>query len=104
MRYTRAKGFDTFCPVGPVVVTADSFNPSESRIELRVNGEPRQSSSLDDFIFDIPTVVSFISHVMTLYPGDLILTGTPSGVGPMRSGDHVEIEIGGIGVLSHAVV
>lgn len=98
-RYTRGKGFDTFAPVGPVMVPADEFDPGAHHIVTRVNGEVRQESSLDDFIFSIPQVVSFISHVMTLEPGDLIFTGTPSGVGPLVDGDIVEVEIDGIGVL-----
>lgn len=103
-RYTRAKGFDTFCPLGPVLVTADSWQPDDHRIALRVNGDERQSSRLDDFIFDVPTVVSFVSHVMTLLPGDVVLTGTPAGVGPLADGDTVEVEIDGIGVLENPVV
>jgi 2-keto-4-pentenoate hydratase/2-oxohepta-3-ene-1,7-dioic acid hydratase in catechol pathway len=102
-RYTRAKGFDTFCPLGPCIVLARDFDPSEHRLELRVNGEVRQRSPLDDFIFSIPRVVSFVSHIMTLLPGDVILTGTPAGVGPMTDGDRVEVEIDGIGLLSNPV-
>lgn len=103
-RYTRAKGFDTFCPLGPCVVLARDFVPAEHRLELRVNEEVRQQSGLDDFIFDIPFVLSFISHVMTLHPGDVVLTGTPAGVGSLLAGDRVEVEIDGIGVLTNAVV
>lgn len=102
-RYTRAKGFDGFCPLGPCVVLAEDFVPAEHSVALRVNGEQRQFSNLDDFIFPIPTVVSFISSIMTLLPGDVILTGTPSGVGPIARGDRVEIEIDGIGVLANPV-
>ena len=102
-RYTRAKGFDTFCPVGPCVVYADSFDPAEHAIELRVNDEVRQESSLDDFIFGIPRVLSFISEIMTLHPGDIVLTGTPAGVGPMVAGDTVSVEIDGIGTLVNRV-
>lgn len=103
-RYTRAKGFDTFCPIGPAVVLAKAFDPAEHRLELRVNGELRQQSQLNDFIFSIPRAVSFISEVMTLMPGDVILTGTPSGVNELMAGDRVEVDIDGIGVLTSAVV
>lgn len=103
-RYTRAKGFDTFCPLGPYIATADVFVPAEHRLELRVNDEVRQASQLDDFIFDVPTVVSFISHVMTLEPGDVVLTGTPHGVAPIVDGDLVNVSIDGIGTLVNPVV
>lgn len=103
-RYTRGKGFDTFCPLGPAIASADGFLPAEHRLECRVDGEVRQSSRLDDFIFSIPEVVSFISHVMTLYAGDVILTGTPHGVGPIADGQHVSVEIDGIGELTNPVV
>ena len=102
-RYTRAKGFDTFCPIGPSVVLASDFSPAQHQLELRVNGERRQSSQLDDFIFPIPDALAFISHVMTLLPGDVVLTGTPSGVGPLVDGDVVEVEIDGIGTLRNPV-
>ena len=98
-RYTRAKGFDTFCPVGPAVILARDFDPAEHVLELRVNGIVRQHSRLDDFIFGLGWVLSYISQVMTLLPGDLVLTGTPAGVGPIVAGDRVEVEIDGIGVL-----
>lgn len=102
-RYTRAKGYDTFAPVGPALVTRDEFKPQDQRVVTRVNGELRQDGSVDDFIFDVDTVVSFISHIMTLEPGDVIFTGTPMGVGPLVDGDEVEVEIDGIGVLSNRV-
>lgn len=98
-RYTRGKGFDTFCPIGPCVVPASDFVPAEHAVELRVNGERRQYSQLNDFIFELPYAISFISHVMTLLPGDVVLTGTPHGVGPIVDGDTVEVEIDGIGIL-----
>lgn len=101
-QWTRAKGFDTFCPVGPRVVAG--LDPRALRIESRLNGETRQSSSTSDLIFDVPALIEFISGVMTLEPGDLISTGTPSGVGPMVAGDRVEVEIEGIGVLANAIV
>ena len=103
-RYTRAKGFDTFAPLGPCIVTADAFDPATHRLELRVDGEVRQTSLMDDFIFGVPTVVAFISEIMTLLPGDVILTGTPAGVGPLEDGDEVEVEIEGIGVLRNSGV
>jgi 2-keto-4-pentenoate hydratase/2-oxohepta-3-ene-1,7-dioic acid hydratase in catechol pathway len=109
VQFTRAKGFDTFCPVGPVVVGADardgtSIDPGKLAIFTRVNGDLKQDSSTADLIFDVPTLISFVSHVMTLEPGDLISTGTPPGVGPIQPGDRVEIEIENIGVLANPVV
>ena len=103
-RYTRAKGFDTFCPLGPAVRLADGFVPAEHTLEVRVNGELRQRSALDDFIFPIPRALAHISHVMSLLPGDVVLTGTPAGVGPLRAGDLVEVAIDGIGCLRNPVV
>ncbi|HWT83699.1 MAG TPA: fumarylacetoacetate hydrolase family protein, partial [Candidatus Methylomirabilis sp.] len=100
--YTRAKGFDTFCPVGPWLETEIS-DPQALALELRVNGKLRQRGSTADMIFPVAEVIAFISHVMTLYPGDLITTGTPPGVGPLVPGDAVEVEIAGIGVLAHTV-
>ncbi len=103
-RYTRAKGFDTFAPVGPSITPADQFEPADHQLSCRVNGQLRQQSSLDDFIFPIPRVLSFISRVMTLYPGDLIFTGTPAGVGPIEHGDTVQVDIDGIGTLENPVI
>lgn len=103
-RYTRAKGYDTFCPIGPCVVPASEFAPCDAILETRVNGVVRQHSRLDDFIFAIDEVVSFVSEIMTLLPGDVILTGTPSGVGALRSGDEVAVEVSGIGVLRSVVI
>jgi 2-keto-4-pentenoate hydratase/2-oxohepta-3-ene-1,7-dioic acid hydratase in catechol pathway len=100
--YTRAKGFDTFCPVGPWLETGIA-DPQALTIELRVNGTQRQHSSTSDQIFGVAEVIAFISEIMTLEPGDLISTGTPSGVGPLAAGDRVEIEIPGIGTLRHGV-
>ncbi len=102
VQFTRAKGFDTFCPVGPLV--SDEVDPLAGvTIETRVNGEVRQRGSTTDFIFSIPALLSFITGVFTLEPGDVILTGTPSGVGPLAPGDEVEISIAGLGTLAHAV-
>jgi len=100
-KYTRAKGFDTFAPLGPTVVS--DLVPEELSLEVRVNGELRQSTGCDDLIFKVPRLVAFISAVMTLLPGDVISTGTPSGVGPIRDGDRVEVVIGGIGALVNRV-
>ena len=100
-QWTRGKGFDTFCPVGPVIATG--LNPDNLKIETRLNGKTVQSGNTDDLIFKIAHLISFISNVMTLLPGDLISTGTPVGVGPLKRGDVVEIEIEGVGVLTNPV-
>jgi len=111
-QWTRAKGFDTFCPVGPLVnegrddetVSGGGLDPWMGiQVETRVHGEVRQSGNTRDFIFALDVVLRFISQVMTLHPGDLIATGTPSGVGPVVAGDVVEISIPGIGVLRNPV-
>jgi 2-keto-4-pentenoate hydratase/2-oxohepta-3-ene-1,7-dioic acid hydratase in catechol pathway len=101
-QWTRAKGFDTFCPVGPIVSDALDLNAGLT-LETRVNGELRQRGSTADFIFSIPQLLSYISAAFTLEPGDLILTGTPSGVGPLSPGDRVEVSIPGLGVLVNTV-
>lgn len=99
-QWTRAKGFDTFCPVGPVV--SDEVDPEAGlTVETRVNGELRQHGSTADFIFSIPELLRYISAAITLEPGDLILTGTPAGVGPLKAGDVVEVSIPGLGVLAN---
>ncbi len=100
-QWTRAKGFDTFCPVGPWIET--DLDPADLLVESYLNGARRQSSRTSQFIFTIERLVSFISHVMTLEPGDLIITGTPAGIGPMRPGDEVEVRIEGIGSLKNIV-
>ena len=100
--YARAKGFDTFCPVGPWIETGIA-DPQALDLELRVNGARRQKGTTADMIFPVAEVIAFISHVMTLLPGDLVTTGTPPGVGPLLAGDDVEVEIAGIGVLRHTV-
>ena len=101
-QWTRAKGFDTFCPVGPWV--SNEVDPSSGlTIEARVNGELRQHGSTADFIFSIPHLLAYITAAITLEPGDLVLTGTPSGVGPLAPGDRVDITVSGLGVLSNAV-
>lgn len=101
-QWTRAKGFDTFCPLGPWVET--DVDPRDTTLESYVNGERRQSTSTSDMIFDPYELVSFVSGVMTLLPGDVVLTGTPAGIGPLHRGDVVEIRIGGIGSLINRVV
>jgi 2-keto-4-pentenoate hydratase/2-oxohepta-3-ene-1,7-dioic acid hydratase in catechol pathway len=100
--YARAKGFDTFCPVGPWLETAID-DPQGLDVELRVNGTVRQHGSTSDMIFPVAQAIAFISRIMTLHPGDLISTGTPPGVGPLRAGDRVEVDIPRIGVLRHGV-
>lgn len=101
-QWTRAKGFDTFCPIGPVV--SDELDPfAGASIETRVNGELRQQGSTRDFIFSIPELLSYISATFTLEPGDVILTGTPSGVGQLHPGDQLEVSASGIGMLTHTV-
>jgi len=101
-QWTRAKGFDTFCPVGPIV--SDELDPiSGLALETRVNGELRQHGSTLDFIFSIPELLAYITSILTLEPGDLVLTGTPSGIGPLKAGDRVEVNIPGLGVLANTV-
>ncbi len=101
VQFTRGKGFDTFAPLGPWIVT--DLDPSDLAIETRVNGVVRQRSRTSHLIFSCDYLVSFISHVMTLLPGDVISTGTPAGVGPMRVGDVVEVEIEKIGCLRNRI-
>jgi 2-keto-4-pentenoate hydratase/2-oxohepta-3-ene-1,7-dioic acid hydratase in catechol pathway len=103
-QWTRAKGFDTFCPVGPWIVDDLSIDEAQAlRVEAYLNKECKQSAPASDQIFNIRTLVSFISHVMTLHPGDLIATGTPAGIGPMLPGDEIEIRIDRIGSLVNRV-
>lgn len=101
-QWTRAKSFDTFSPFGPWVET--NLDPRNAPIRAHLNGELRQNSSTANLIFDVPSIISFISTVMPLYPGDVITTGTPSGIGPMKPGDTIEIEIEGVGRLQNTVV
>lgn len=100
-QWTRAKGFDTFAPLGPWIVT--DISPDNLKIESYLNGERRQSASTAQLIFKVPALVSFISQVMTLLPGDVIATGTPAGVGPLKSGDTIDVVIDGIGRLTNPV-
>ena len=96
------KGFDSFCPLGPTIATG--LDPTNLRICARVNGVEHQSSSTSDLLFSVAELVAYLSTAITLLPGDVILTGTPSGVGPIRPGDVVEIEVEGVGVLTNPVV
>lgn len=100
-QFTRAKSFDTYKPMGPWIET--ELDPDNVAITLRQNGEVRQSSNTNDMIFSIARIFEFVSGIMTLHPGDVIITGTPSGVGPMKKGDTIEIEIEGVGKLVNAV-
>lgn len=102
-QWTRAKGFDTFCPVGPVV--SDQLDPwAGVEVETRVNGTVRQHGTTRDFIFPLDVVIRYISEAMTLFPGDLIATGTPEGVGPVVAGEVVEVSVAGVGTLRNAVI
>ena len=101
-QWSRAKSFDGFCPLGPWVAT--DVDPSDLLLETRVNGEVRQSARTSDMLFDPYTLVSFVSQVMTLVPGDVVLTGTPGGIGPLEAGDRVEVLIEGVGSLENDVV
>ena len=100
-QWARAKGFDTFCPLGPVIET--EFEVANQAIETRVNGEVRQSGRLDEMVHSVASVIAYASAVFTLLPGDVILTGTPAGVGPIVAGDTVEVTVEGIGTLSNPV-
>lgn len=97
VQFTRGKSFDTFCPLGPCIVT--DLDPSDLALKTRLNGETRQDARTSQMIFDPAVLMEFITAIMTLFPGDIILTGTPAGVAPMSAGDTVEIEIEGIGIL-----
>ena len=102
-QWSRAKGFDTFCPAGPIVT--DEIDPDRGiQVQTRLNGELRQDGNTRDLIFPIPFLLRYITAAITLYPGDLIPTGTPSGVAPMQPGDTVEVRIEGIGTLSNPVI
>jgi 2-keto-4-pentenoate hydratase/2-oxohepta-3-ene-1,7-dioic acid hydratase in catechol pathway len=100
-QWTRAKGFDTFCPFGPWIDT--DFDISDAVITCKVSGEPRQMASTRDMVFGVPTLIAYISSVMTLEPGDIIFTGTPSGVGRLEDGNEVVVEIEGLGTLKNPV-
>lgn len=100
-QWTRGKGFDTFCPLGPWIDI--DFKPGNQRLTAEVAGEIKQDARLNEMVFDIPTIVNFITSAMTLLPGDVILTGTPAGVGPMKAGGEVKIAIEGLGELVNRV-
>ena len=101
VQFTRAKGFDSFAPMGPFIET--DINPCNVKIETFLNGEKKQSGNTNDLIFPVRTIVSFLSKIMTLCPGDIIATGTPCGIGPMKRGDVVEVRIEGVGNLQNKV-
>lgn len=101
-QWTRGKGFDTFCPLGPWIET--DLDPADVMVQTRVNGEMRQMASTREMMFPIGQLIAFISSVMTLEPGDLVLTGTPSGIGPLTAGDVVEVSVEGIGTLRNPVI
>ncbi|MCQ4332091.1 fumarylacetoacetate hydrolase family protein [Natronomonas sp. F2-12] len=100
--WIRGKAFDGAAPVGPVIATPDEV-PADASVSLRLNGETKQSSSREDFIFSVPELIEEITRYMTLEPGDIISTGTPAGVGPLSDGDTVEVEVEGVGTLEHDV-
>jgi 2-keto-4-pentenoate hydratase/2-oxohepta-3-ene-1,7-dioic acid hydratase in catechol pathway len=102
VQFTRAKGFDTFCPFGPILET--ELAPSGVTLETFVNGNRKQSGHTSEMIFSVDAIIRFIAQVMTLEPGDVIATGTPSGVGPLAAGDVVEVSISGIGTLRNPVI
>lgn len=102
VQFTRGKSFDTFCPVGPWIDT--ELDPTNATVTTRLNGEIKQQGNTADMAFPVAFLIKYISEIMTLYPGDLIATGTPAGVSKMKDGDVVEVEVGGIGVLSNRVV
>jgi 2-keto-4-pentenoate hydratase/2-oxohepta-3-ene-1,7-dioic acid hydratase in catechol pathway len=101
VQFTRGKSFDTFCPLGPCVDT--DLDPSALSLRTRVNGQTKQDGNTRDMVFNCAVIIEFITSVMTLLPGDVILTGTPAGVGPLVAGDRVEVDIEGIGVLRNVV-
>lgn len=100
-QWTRGKGFDTFCPLGPVIET--EFDAASARIETRVNGDVRQQAPLTDMIHSVAEIIAYASAAFTLLPGDVIMTGTPAGVGPVVAGDTIEVEVTGIGTLRNPV-
>jgi len=103
LQWTRAKSFDTFCPIGPYICSQDTINGNQLKIESYLNQEIKQQSNTNQFIFTVEEIVCYISQVMTLFPGDVIATGTPPGIGPMKKGDTIEIKIENIGVLKNYI-
>ena len=100
-QWSRAKGFDTFCPLGPWIET--EFVPADQKISATLNGQVKQSATLSEMIFKIPEIIEFVTNVMTLLPGDVILTGTPAGIGPMPAGSSISVAIDGLGALTNKV-
>lgn len=103
-QWTRAKGFDTFCAVGPCIVPRDEVKLNSLRVRTFLNGEKKQDAPVTDMLFDLNVIIEYVTAFMTLEPGDLIATGTPSGVGPLQAGSHIRIDIEGVGILDNAVV
>lgn len=101
VQWTRAKSYDSFAPIGPWIADASEFNPLNARITSRVNGETKQDSNTNKMTYNAFEITAWVSRIMTLYPGDVIVTGTPEGVGPLKRGDEVEVEIEGIGILKN---
>jgi 2-keto-4-pentenoate hydratase/2-oxohepta-3-ene-1,7-dioic acid hydratase in catechol pathway len=101
LQWIRGKGYDTYLPLGPVIET--ELDPGNLTVQSRLNGEVRQDDNTNGLIFSVPYLIEFLSDIMTLEPGDIIMTGTPHGVGGMKAGDTIEIEVGGVGVLSNPV-
>ncbi|MCP2247057.1 2-keto-4-pentenoate hydratase/2-oxohepta-3-ene-1,7-dioic acid hydratase (catechol pathway) [Lentzea aerocolonigenes] len=101
VQFTRAKGFDTFCPMGPFIET--EFDPSDVRVVTEVDGEVKQDGRTSLMVHDIPSLIEYVSGIMTLLPGDVILTGTPAGVGPMTAGQTVSVTVDGLGTLTNPV-
>ena len=101
-QWTRAKGFDGSCPLGPWIET--ELDPTDVGIETRVNGQVRQIGRTSEMVFDVPALIAHITSFMTLLPGDVLLTGTPAGIGPLAPGDKVEVEVEGIGVLANQAI
>jgi 2-keto-4-pentenoate hydratase/2-oxohepta-3-ene-1,7-dioic acid hydratase in catechol pathway len=102
-QWTRGKGYDTFCPVGPCLVPRDEIDSASLRVRTFVNGEKKQDAPISEMMFSVDDIIAYVSAFMTLEPGDLIATGTPSGVGPMEPGSEVRIEIDGVGALENTV-
>ena len=100
-QWSRAKGFDTFCPLGPWIET--DLDPADQEVSCRVNGQVRQHGSTRDMVFDMTALLVYVTAVMTLEPGDVLMTGTPSGVSPIGPGDKVDVSVSGVGVLSNPV-
>ena len=103
-QWARAKGYDTFCPVGPCIVPRDEVDLNKLRVRTFLNGEKKQDAPITDMLFDVNVIIEYVSAFMTLEPGDLIATGTPSGVGPLQPGSKIRIEIEGVGALENTVL